>query len=120
MRQKLKLAGLPEDIITTVRGQGYCLKPLPQNNDIDLSQDNSRITPISSVSTEQQPDKRSQHLAALTSIWEKYQPKREQQLVALGQAIESFRVGNLETSDRVSAIVIAHSLAGNLGQFGLE
>ncbi len=26
----------------------------------------------------------------------------------------------MTTSDRVSAIVIAHSLAGNLGQFGLE
>jgi DNA-binding response OmpR family regulator len=29
LRNKLKTAGFPSDLITTVRGQGYCLKPLP-------------------------------------------------------------------------------------------
>ena len=56
----------------------------------------------------------------MISIWEKYQSKREQQLASLGQVISSLKVGNLEISDRLSAIVIAHSLAGNLGQFGLD
>jgi DNA-binding response OmpR family regulator len=32
LRQKLKLAGLPEDPIETLRGRGYCLKSLPQHN----------------------------------------------------------------------------------------
>lgn len=111
LRRKLKSSGFPDDLIITVRGQGYCLKPLPQ------SQNNSK--PLASVS-EQQLDKNSQHLTALTSIWEKFQPKREQQLATLGQAIGSLKMDSLEISDRLSAIVVAHSLAGNLGQFGLE
>ncbi len=100
LRQKLKLAGLPEDLIITVKKQGYYLKPFSQENNKE--------------------HKKSQHIAALTSIWEKSRPKREQQLIVLEKTIESLQVGNLDTSDRISAIVVAHSLAGNLGQFGLE
>jgi len=111
LRRKLKRSGFPDDLILTVRGQGYCLKPLPQSQDITKS--------IASV-FDPQSDKNSRHLTALTSIWEKYQPKREQQLATLGQAIGSLKMDSLEISDRVSAIIVAHSLAGNLGQFGLE
>ncbi len=114
LRKKLHLAGLPKDIIITVRGQGYCLKPLPQNDQLE---DDSAITP---TPAEPETDKQAQHIAALTAIWEKHQPKRQQQLAQLQQAIASFKTGNLEVSDRVSAIVTAHSLAGNLGQFGLH
>lgn len=106
LRQKLKLAGLPEDIITTLRGQGYCLKSLPSKRQNNLS-----VEP---------PDKQKQHLTALTAIWEKHQPKRQQQLASLSQTLESLKLGQLNPSDRLSAIVIAHSLAGNLGQFGLR
>ncbi|MEM9273032.1 MAG: response regulator [Cyanobacteria bacterium P01_F01_bin.143] len=118
LRQKLKRAGLPRDFITTIRGQGYCLKPFMNNSEVI---DNSLINyPQESIELEPTTDKRAQHIAALTSIWEKYQPKREKQLKILSQAVESLQVGNLETCDRVSAIVVAHSLAGNLGQFGLD
>lgn len=118
LRQKLTRAGLPEDFITTIRGQGYCLKPLLEDTEVI---DDSLITyPPQSDIPENKLDTRAKHLEALTSIWEKYQPKREQQLKTLTKAVESLRVGNLETSDRVSAIVVAHSLAGNLGQFGLD
>ncbi|MEM7760627.1 MAG: response regulator [Cyanobacteria bacterium P01_A01_bin.40] len=126
LRQKLNQAGLTEDLIVTVRGQGYCLKSYPQ--DVATGQSNSPspqvlegdIVPYETSNVSDQPDKRRQHLAALTAIWEKYQSQREQQLVTLGQAIDSLQEGNLNLSDRLSAIVIAHSLAGNLGQFGLE
>ena len=118
LRYKLRQAGFPDDLITTVRGRGYCLKPLPQ--DRDLGQDKSQFTYSGSLISSEQPNKRSQQLTALISIWEKYQSKREQQLASLGQVISSLKVGNLEISDRLSAIVIAHSLAGNLGQFGLD
>ena len=123
LREKLKLAGLPEDIITTVRGQGYCLKSLPQSN---YCEQNSPINPVTkSIPTKPEllkPEslKREQHVAALTSIWQKHQPKRQQQLATLEQAISFLQAGNLEISIRLSAIVAAHSLAGNLGQFGLD
>ncbi|MGF1540593.1 MAG: response regulator [Pleurocapsa sp.] len=107
LREKLNAAGLPEDIITTVRGQGYGLKPLPQEDNVS-----DNLTAIAHQPT--------QHLAALTAIWEKHQSKRQQQLAILEQAIAALQTGNLELSDRLSAIVAAHSLAGNLGQFGLN
>ncbi|MGL5794413.1 MAG: response regulator, partial [Waterburya sp.] len=107
LRDKLKVTGLPEDLIATVRGQGYCLKSLPSNAHCP-------------VAKQQQPDKKTQHLAVLKAIWQKHQPKREQQLTTLKQTITSLQTGTLELSDRLSAIIAAHSLAGNLGQFGLD
>ncbi len=118
LRHKLKQAGFPNDLIITLKGQGYCLKPLPKIAEAEKGE--SQFTPVIPLIGGEQPDKRSQHLTALTKLWEKYQSKREQQLTTLDQAIASLGVGNLEISDRLSAIVIAHSLAGNLGQFGLE
>ena len=118
LRQKLKQAGFGDNLITTVRGQGYCLKSCPQDLDAEA---NSPIKDTNQeVSLANQLDKRSQHLTALTSIWEKYQSKREQQLITLEHTINSLKIGNLEISDRFSAIIVAHSLAGNLGQFGLD
>ena len=111
LRQKLKQAGFPEDLIITVRGQGYCLKSVPQNGGEEAP---------SLPTAKNSGDKRSQHLSALTSIWEKHQSNRKRQLTSLKQAIDSLEAGSLEIDDRLSAIVVAHSLAGNLGQFGLE
>ena len=103
LRQKLQLAGLPEDPIETVRGRGYCLKSPPQHH-------------------QQNPPKnrKDRHIAALTTAWSKYKSKSHQQLVTLDAAIKALKHGNIETSDRLSAIVSAHSLAGNLGLFGFD
>ncbi|MDJ0687350.1 MAG: response regulator [Xenococcaceae cyanobacterium MO_188.B32] len=107
LRQKLQLAGLPEDPIDTVRGRGYCLKPPPENNSL-LDR------------AEQPKDRREKHIAALTTAWSKYRSKSHQQLITLDSAIAALKQGNIETSDRLSAIVTAHSLAGNLGLFGFD
>ena len=101
LRQKLQLAGLPEDPIETVRGRGYCLK----------TQNDRAETPKT---------RKEQHIAALTTAWSKYKSKSHQQLITLDSAIAALKQGNIETSDRLSAIVTAHSLAGNLGLFGFE
>jgi DNA-binding response OmpR family regulator len=98
LRHKLKQAGLPEDLIVTVRGQGYALKSFGDRTS----------------------NKPAKHLQALTAAWEKYRDKSEQQLITLERALESLQAGHLDISDRLSAIVAAHSLAGNLGLFGLN
>lgn len=118
LRHKLKTVNFPDDLITTVRGQGYCLKALPVNS--DFGREERGIPSISSSNSFEQPDKSSQHLTALTAIWEKYQGQRKQQLATLDQTIKALSLGKLEISDRLSAILTAHSLAGNLGQFGLD
>ena len=103
LRQKLQLAGLPEDPIETIRGRGYCLKCPPQNNQI-----------------EKPKERREQHITALTNAWFKYRSKSHQQLITLDLAIAALKQGTITTSDRLSAIVTAHSLAGNLGLFGFD
>jgi DNA-binding response OmpR family regulator len=118
LRHKLKAVKFPDDLITTVRGQGYCLKALPFNS--DFGGEAVAIPPLSSSNSLEQPDKSSQHLTALTAIWEKSQAQRKQQLASLEQTIKALSLGKLEISDRLSAILTAHSLAGNLGQFGLD
>ena len=112
LRQKLKLAGLPEDPIETVRGRGYCLKPLAQENNPEKT--------TSTIQLESPDNKRERHLAALSAAWEKYRHKSNQQLVTLASAMKALTEGNLSPSDRQEAGLIAHSLAGNLGLFGFE
>jgi DNA-binding response OmpR family regulator len=119
LRHKLKAVKFPDDLITTVRGQGYCLKAFPVNS-ADLGEEAIAIPSLSATNSVEQPDKSAQHLTALTAIWEKYQGQRKQQLATLHQTIKTLSLGKLEISDRLSAILTAHSLAGNLGQFGLE
>jgi DNA-binding response OmpR family regulator/HPt (histidine-containing phosphotransfer) domain-containing protein len=106
LRHKLKQAGLPEDLIVTVRGQGYCLKPLPDE--------------FNQKAIETSETKQARHLQVLTSAWEKYRDKSDLQLATLERAIASLQANNLDVSDRLSAIVAAHSLAGNLGLFGFD
>jgi DNA-binding response OmpR family regulator len=118
LRHKLKAVKFPDDLITTVRGQGYCLKALPFNS--DFGEEAVAIPSLSSSNSLEQPDKSSQHLTALTAIWSKSQAQRKQQLASLEQTIKALSLGKLEISDRLSAILTAHSLAGNLGQFGLD
>ncbi|MEM7725759.1 MAG: response regulator [Cyanobacteria bacterium P01_A01_bin.45] len=110
LRNQLKLAGLPENPIETVRGRGYFLKNPPQTPN-----STNRLT-----SEQHQESKHLQHLAALNSAWEKYQHKSNQHLETIKAALQALKNGNLSYSDRQSAILIAHSLAGNLGLFGFH
>lgn len=105
LRQKLKQAGLPEDSIETLPGRGYCFKSLSQEQ---ISQETS------------EENKRSQHLAALSAAWQKYQHKSNEQLLILESAVRALRKSSLSNSDRADAIFAAHKLAGNLGLFGFD
>jgi len=112
LRNQLRLAGLPEDPIETVRGRGYCLKPIPESN--QLIPDNSTSPPANKDS------KYLRHLSALTTAWEKYKHKAKEQLAILELAIRDCKNGNLSSSNRQVSQLIAHSLAGNLGLFGFD
>ena len=116
LRDKLKSAGLPQDIIVTLRGRGYCLKSLSPEDNVS---ENEQLL-IASTNPTEKLKRKNQHLTALIAIWEKHQPKREQQLENIRKTIASLQTTNIELSDRVTAIVAAHSLAGNLGQFGFH
>ena len=113
LRNQLKLAGLPEDLIETVRGRGYCLKLPPQDH-------NPQTQTTPPLQAESKEDKQSRHLAALTAVWEKYRQRSKQQLVTLESTVKALKKGYLSQSDREEARLIAHNLVGNLGIFGFD
>ena len=114
LRKKLKLAGLPEDPIETLRGRGYCLKCLPQNN---KSGNNSLPFPPENKHDQNQ---KARHLDALSAVWDKYQNKLYQQLATLEEALEAGKAGTLNPNQREKAKLNAHNLAGTLGIFGFN
>jgi DNA-binding response OmpR family regulator len=110
LRQKLKRAGLPEDPIQTLRGRGYCLKSLPQNN-------NSPET-LLPLPPGNQENKRARQLVALSAAWEKYQHESNQQLVTLEKALRAWKAGNLNPGEWEAARLATQQLAENLEIFG--
>ncbi|PZD73687.1 Alkaline phosphatase synthesis transcriptional regulatory protein SphR [Acaryochloris thomasi RCC1774] len=101
LRQKLKAAGAPPDLIETVYGIGYRLKPLPEP-----------------AKPQVMPEAEPQPQAALTDVWVKFQPRINQQVGILEQAATALTQGSLATELHQQARQEAHTLAGGLGTFG--
>ncbi|MEO0377573.1 MAG: response regulator [Cyanobacteria bacterium P01_A01_bin.17] len=107
LRQKLKAAGAPSDLIETVYGIGYRLKPLA-----DLAK--SQTTPVAETQVHQQT------LNAIADIWVKFQPRVSKQVRVLEEAATAFDHGSLKPQLHQQAQQEAHTLAGGLGTFGLS
>ncbi|MBF2063126.1 MAG: response regulator [Calothrix sp. C42_A2020_038] len=108
LRQKLKAAGAPNDLIETVYGIGYRLKLLQ-----DSRSEESKST-IKTDSTEQKT------ISSIAAIWDKYKARFDEQVNILAQAAETLIHNNLNPELRSSAQKEAHSLAGSLGTFGFD
>lgn len=107
LRQKLKAAGAPTDLIETVYGIGYRLKPLSE-----LRQSQTALP--ADVQMQQQT------LSAIADIWVKFQPRIHQQMDVLEKAATAVTQGCLPDELRQEAQQEAHTLAGGLGTFGLS
>ncbi len=125
LRNKLKLAGLPKNMIETIKGQGYRLSSLSEENSIKNNsliqgetQENKRSPSDVNTRSPSDASTRSQHLAALTVAWEKYRHKSNKQLSILEKIIKTWNTCNL--NEQIEAKSIAHKLAGNLGLFGFN
>ncbi|QZZ19584.1 response regulator [Leptothermofonsia sichuanensis E412] len=101
LRRKLKSAGI-EDMIDTVYGMGYRLKPPVE-----------RDTPIP-----QQSSTTDQARAAAIALWEQFKPSILERVATLEQAVEALTAGNLPEELGRAATAAAHKLAGSLGMFG--
>ncbi len=99
LRHKLKRAGAPTDLVETVYGIGYRLKP-----------------PL--VSTQPAPDLgNTQQL--LTDIWHRHHHKMIDRVVSIEQFAIACQDLPLDPELRTQAWHSAHALAGGLGTFGL-
>jgi DNA-binding response OmpR family regulator len=115
LRQKLKAAGAPPDLIETVYGLGYRLKPLsPQPTQNELTQDESTqaVSPTAHSIAQQTQ-------AAIEQARENLKAKLGDRLASLQQAAQSLRSDPLSASLRQQAEQEAHKLAGTLGTFEL-
>lgn len=108
LRQKLKAVGLPGDLVETVYGIGYRLKPDTANHHVSAS--------LSSNNHQPAPP---QIPASINQIWQRFQPRVSQQVEILERAVSALEQSRLDQDLQQQALQEAHTLAGSLGMFGL-
>ncbi len=106
LRHKLKTAGAPSDLIETVYGLGYRLKP--------LQSETSHPEPTAPDLDEMQQE----ILSAVVKFREVFTAGLSDRLAVLKQAVEALGRGTLSDELRQAAEREAHKLAGSLGSFG--
>ncbi|WAL59771.1 response regulator [Thermocoleostomius sinensis] len=123
LRQKLRQAGAASDLIETVYGVGYRLKPLDAIK--------AEVTPPSTASTatysltvkktphtEEKSSIQQQTKAALAEVWQKSRKQNTDRLAVLKQASRALLENTLTDRLQQQAQLAAHKLAGALGVFG--
>ena len=103
LRQKLKTAGASGDLIETVYGIGYRLKPLTAT--VQASAATSEVT-------------QQQTLSALAGVWDRFKERIGEQISVLEQAAAALLQKTLSAELRQQAQQESHTLAGSLGTFG--
>lgn len=106
LRHKLKVVGAPADLVETVYGVGYRLKPLESATNGSVP--SPKTPPGESV--------QQQTAAALAKVWDKYHDRISRQIEVILQAV--FGGHPIPGDLQQQAIQEAHSLAGALGTFG--
>ncbi|WP_299406929.1 response regulator [Acaryochloris sp. IP29b_bin.148] len=105
LRHKLRDAKAPPDVIETVYGIGYRLKPL---SELDL--------------TTEEGTPQMDNSAAIATIWQRYHSRISDQVKVLEQTCSALQTqsGQLDPDQQQQAEQEAHTLAGALGMFGLH
>ncbi|BAZ20662.1 multi-component transcriptional regulator [Kalymmatonema gypsitolerans NIES-4073] len=106
LRQKLKAAGANYDLIETVYGLGYRLKPLPQEQSSQTTEEELFLTQQQAM------------LAAVAKGREDFKAKVGSRIAVLEQATNALTVGTFDVQLRLHAEQEAHKLAGAMGSFG--
>lgn len=112
LRQKLKAAGASADLIETVYGIGYRLKPLKP------SAKNWQSELPSSLSTTKDEPIEQQTRAALSKVWNRFKTRVNQQIEILQQAATALINQALSQELQQQAEQEAHTLSGSLATFG--
>ncbi|MEO0458135.1 MAG: response regulator [Cyanobacteria bacterium P01_A01_bin.114] len=117
LRRKLTEAGAPSDLIKTVYGVGYRLKP------VDSAKTQPTLIPGSNLAQDEVPESaalQQQTRAALVTLWQSVKSQHLDRLKILKQSIQALQNNCLSADLRTSATRAAHSLTGALGIFGLR
>ena len=109
LRQKLKGVGAAKDLVETVYGIGYRLKP--------LSDDALQQTQTESVSNSVTLSADS---AEIANLWVQHKSAMSDRLVVLENTAIALKEGNLERELKQKAKLAAHKLSGSLGSLGFD
>ncbi|MBE9178560.1 response regulator [Oculatella sp. LEGE 06141] len=127
LRQKLKTAGAPTNLIETVYGIGYRLKPLEKAEDRRQRTEEKQTGQKQSLehSSSESADVSAEEVgqqtwAAIAEVWQRFQPRVHEQIAVLEQAVTALSHQTLSHELRQQAEQEAHTLAGSLGTFGFE
>ncbi|NJP10416.1 MAG: response regulator [Leptolyngbyaceae cyanobacterium RU_5_1] len=104
LRRKLKAASA-EEIIETVYGMGYRLKPVAASPPASPAS----TSPLSTV---------DQTRAAAIAAWEQFKQPHLERLAVLDRAVAALQTSTLPEDLHQEAMHTAHKLAGSLGMFG--
>ena len=124
LRQKLKAAGMTNDLIETVYGLGYRLKAPPQDSSPQRvsSEEVGGVGAIARAVPVDKADKRQAEakvLAVVQQMWGKFKENLGSQMVPFERAIAQISTGTLDRELRSSVKAEAHRLIGSLGSLGL-
>ncbi|QLE46247.1 response regulator (plasmid) [Nostoc sp. C052] len=112
LRQKFRRVGAPTDLIETVYGLGYRLKPLEAIAD-SISTD--QFTSSQGTQPIQQ-----QTLSALSKVWDRFKTRVDEQIRILEQASAVLMQQMLSPDIQQQASQEAHTLSDSLATFGLS
>ncbi len=119
LRHKLKAVGVSSDLIETVYGIGYRLKPLEGEG--EKGRKISHATRMHRY-PEEDLSKQQQTLTAVAGVWQQFKGRVDEQVSVIEQAVAALKPESpLVRGDRnllLEAVQEAHTLAGSLGTFG--
>lgn len=129
LRQKLKKAGAASDLLETVYGLGYRLKPregkvAQPSAQSPVARDVSRRVPqkaetVGTSRLDSNSAATSQISPELIVLWERSKEKYRDRINILDQAVTALVTDTLSEELRQQAQMQAHTLLGSLGSFGL-
>lgn len=111
LRQKLKAAGMSVDLLETVYGLGYRLKPAPEEEKEQKEAESADLAAPNQAEAEV--------LLAITKVWEKFRESLKDKIRLFEQTIADSASGTLDIEQQREAALEAHRLVGSLGSFGL-
>jgi DNA-binding response OmpR family regulator/HPt (histidine-containing phosphotransfer) domain-containing protein len=126
LRRKLTAAGAPGDLVKTVYGVGYRLKPLDpaENGSPEMAPSPGQAPQCTSQGSLPKParspqDRQQQTQLALRSLWSRVKGHHEDRLATVKRALVALDANGLSADLHQAAYRAAHSLKGALGVFGL-
>lgn len=106
LRQKLKAVDAPADMIDTVYGIGYRLKPIDVKPQL-ASETTKEVTT-------------QQTRTAIAGVWQRFKGRISDQVEVIAATAANLRQDKIDIELQAKAEREAHTLAGSLGTFGLK